>query len=95
MKYGVKKKLSTYPATAADLVVNIANPGELTDIERQQILKICNRFNMAVYQCDNKDVDSTTLRKFAEHCSTQKLQFPKGFYLLHLSFCNYPNLSFL
>lgn len=44
------QKLAAYPATVADLMVPIQDPGALSATERDAILARCRRFNMAFYR---------------------------------------------
>ncbi|MCP4411985.1 MAG: TauD/TfdA family dioxygenase [Gammaproteobacteria bacterium] len=62
-----EKKLSAYPAAANDLLVPISSMGNLDDEERQQIVKRCNTYNMAVYQTNELDVSTDLFRQFAEN----------------------------
>jgi alpha-ketoglutarate-dependent taurine dioxygenase len=43
------RKLAAYPATAAELIVEVADPARLTESERRALLERCARANMAVY----------------------------------------------
>ena len=44
-----KEKLKDYPEKAEDMVVEIKNPHHLSYIEKQAIVKLCKKTNMAVY----------------------------------------------
>ena len=44
-----ERKLAAYPATAAALIVEVADPARLTVSERTALLERCARANMAVY----------------------------------------------
>lgn len=44
-----ERKLAAYPATAAELIVEVADPARLTESERAALLERCTRANMAVY----------------------------------------------
>ena len=67
------KKLSLYPVNKQNLVVKIDNFGEITDIERDQIIKLCTKYNMAVYQCDDKNIKSSDIRQFAANFGLHRL----------------------
>jgi len=45
-------KIASYPAQARQLIVSVDQPGRLSRGEKKQILDLCNRANMAVYQLD-------------------------------------------
>ncbi len=47
-------KISLYPLKADELVVNVDNPFELTEIEKSQMLRCFSRFNMAIYTINNR-----------------------------------------
>jgi len=42
-------KLEGYPESLSQLVVEVADPGSLTDGERRAILELCGKTNMAIY----------------------------------------------
>ncbi len=42
-------KLASYPATAADLIVEVRNPANLTPSEEAEIRRLCRIANMAIY----------------------------------------------
>jgi Taurine catabolism dioxygenase TauD, TfdA family len=44
-----ERKLAAYPAIAAELIVEVADPARLTESERAALLERCTRANMAVY----------------------------------------------
>jgi hypothetical protein len=44
-----ERKLDRYPKHAEDLVVEIRDPGALSQAERAEILERCNKSNMAIY----------------------------------------------
>lgn len=44
-----KNKLADYPGTAADLVVEVANPKAFTPAEHEALLSLCRKANMAIY----------------------------------------------
>ena len=75
-------KLSAYPASPGDLLVNIASLEQVTESERQQILKICNKYNMAVYQTTDHKASTAIFKKFAENF---------GLYQLDHHMCTEPN----
>ncbi|MCP4270904.1 MAG: hypothetical protein GY781_02910, partial [Gammaproteobacteria bacterium] len=77
-----EKKLSAYPAVAGDLLVPISGMGNLSDEERQQIVKRCDTYNMAVYQTNDLDVSTDLFRQFAENF---------GLFRLDHHLCTEPN----
>ena len=50
-------KLALYPKNISELLVNVANPMQLTKAEHQAILEKCTRANMVVYQLTDQDLD--------------------------------------
>ncbi|MCW9023727.1 MAG: TauD/TfdA family dioxygenase [Gammaproteobacteria bacterium] len=64
-----EKKLSAYPVTLENLIVQIENPFSLTVNEKRALLDRCQTFNMAIYQflhpCGDPD-DKIQVRKLGE-----------------------------
>ncbi len=52
-----EQKLSDYPQTPADLLVNVEDPRHLAVAEHQAILRLLNKANMAVYQSADSSED--------------------------------------
>lgn len=50
-----QEKLNDYPEKAEDLVVAIKNPHKVSEAEKQAIIKICKKTNMAVYVSESGD----------------------------------------
>ena len=44
-----ENKLAGYPAAAASLMVEVADPKALTSVERDKLLSVCRKTNMAIY----------------------------------------------
>ncbi len=70
-----EKKLSAYPASAADLLVHVSRLSSATEKECQNILDICKTYNMAVYQTDEKMVDTAVFRTFAENFGLFRIDY--------------------
>ncbi len=59
-----ERKLAAYPATVAELIVEVADPARLTERERAALLERCTRANMAVYASPPRDTaDPDTPRR--------------------------------
>ena len=62
-----ERKLESYPATADELIVEVADPRALTDAEADAILRMCRKTNMALYACRTRhDADKTIPRAVGE-----------------------------
>ena len=62
-----ERKLESYPATAEELIVEVADPRALTDAEADAILRICRKTNMALYAGQTRhDADKTIPRAVGE-----------------------------
>lgn len=67
-----KAKLDNYPRNVEELVVSIGGLTNLNDAERALIVEKCQLFNMAVYQCRDKTVGRSAIRKFAASFGLQR-----------------------
>lgn len=67
------KKLERYPASAADIVVDIADPGAVTAAEKAAILVCCRRANMAIYRCRDSYIGPATIRGFGAALGLRRL----------------------
>ncbi len=47
-------KLASHPVAIEELLVNIDNPFDVSRLEKQQILDLINRCNMAIYQVESR-----------------------------------------
>ncbi len=69
------EKLSDYPTTTTDLLVEIDNPFALTVAEKAAIIERCRKTNMVVYQfrCPSGDpVDKAQVKKLGEQLGLQR-----------------------
>ncbi len=68
------QKLSSYPATATDLLVTINDLNFLSDIEIANIKNCLDKFNMVVYSLKNiRDVTATELCHFANQLGLNRI----------------------
>jgi len=58
-----ERKLADYPRSAADLVVEVADPRRLTAAERAALAERCRRANMAIYASPLRAADKTIPRE--------------------------------
>lgn len=75
-QYWRDKKLSAYPVNAADLLVEIRNPCELTGVEKKTLVERCRKTNMLIYQFKKSVGDpagKTQLKKFGEQLGLYRL----------------------
>jgi alpha-ketoglutarate-dependent taurine dioxygenase len=73
------QKLAAYPTTTKDLVVSIANPYQLTSQEKGQILSLCQKTNLAVYQIDSdQPADKPALQALAAQFGLHHLDHNLG-----------------
>ncbi len=69
-----EQKLAAYPASAAELTVEIARLGAPSAAEKQAILERCRRANMAIYACrDGTRADRAALTAFAAAFGLRRL----------------------
>lgn len=61
------RKLAAYPAQPDDLLVPIADITQPSEIERQAIISVCRRANMAIFTTADGGVSKDALRSFG-HC---------------------------
>ena len=69
-------KLSNYPMSVEDLVVEITNPLELSPTEKTAILERCQKMNMAVYQLKTPagdPADKDPIKKLGEQMGLMRL----------------------
>lgn len=66
-------KLATYPIDESEWLVNINNLDNVDRNEKLRILQHCNKYNMAVYQTNDKMTDSGTLCRFAKNFKLYRL----------------------
>lgn len=60
-----QRKLDQYPQDVEELVVDIKGLTCLSGREKALIADKCQRFNMAIYRCDDKFVNRAAIRTFA------------------------------
>ncbi len=75
-QYWRDEKLSAYPVNAADLLVEIENPFELTGLEKKTLVERCRKTNMLVYQFKKPvgdPADKTQLKKLGEQLGLCRL----------------------
>ncbi len=67
-------KLRDYPVDSEQLVVEIRNPFKLTTQERDALLAICQKTNLAIYRCLSKNVtDSNIVSALAAQVGLQQM----------------------
>ncbi len=74
--YWRDKKLARYPLNVAELLVEIKNPLDLTDIEKKAMLECCQKTNMFIYQFKKPVADpmaKTQVKKLAEQLGLHHL----------------------
>jgi alpha-ketoglutarate-dependent taurine dioxygenase len=58
-----REKLNNYPKDINELIVEIANPRELSPVEHQQLLSLCRKTNMAIWAgLSGQDADKEIIR---------------------------------
>lgn len=75
-QYWRDKKLSEYPVNAADLLVEIENPFELTGLEKKTLVERCRKTNMLIYPFKkpvNDPTDKTQLKKLGQQLGLCRL----------------------
>lgn len=67
-------KLDHYPASAAELIVRVGNPGRLDESERCALLACCRRANAAIYSMTAGDVtDKALVRDLGRQFGLERL----------------------
>ena len=66
-------KLARYPQRVDDLIVEVADPRQLTPIEHAAILDRCRRTNMAIYASAHSEADKDLPRRMGEQFGLTKL----------------------
>jgi hypothetical protein len=66
-------KLASQPRQASDLIVDVADPRALTDVERQALLQRCAVANMAIYRSPILTEDKTIARLLANQMGLHRL----------------------
>ncbi|MDX1374486.1 MAG: TauD/TfdA family dioxygenase [Burkholderiales bacterium] len=68
-------KLAAYPRCAQDLIVEVRDPGNLTDSEVAKLQQLCARANMAVYASPRADpADKDIVRRVGARLGLHRLQ---------------------
>ena len=60
-------KLKSFPRNVDEIIVGIGGLAALSDAEKANILKACQRSNMAIYRCRDHHVDRPAVRSFASN----------------------------
>ena len=66
-------KRATHPVSARDLIVDVADPRDLTSFERKQLLALCERANMAIYRSAVQAQDKEIPRRIAAQLGLHRL----------------------
>lgn len=66
-------KLATHPRTAAELIVDVADPRALQAAERQALLLRCDQANMAIYRSPVLTEDKSLARQLANQLGLHRL----------------------
>ena len=66
-------KLARYPQRVDDLIVEVADPRQLTPTEHAAILDRCRRTNMAIYASAHSEADKDLPRRMGEQFGLTKL----------------------
>lgn len=67
-------KLADYPCKAASLVVEVADPRQLTDAERQRLLDVLRRTNMVIYASQLAELEDKNIpRRLGEQFGLRQL----------------------
>ena len=70
-----ERKLARYPRRAEDLIVEVRDPGRLSDAEAAEIRRVCAVANMAIYAAASADVvDKEMLRRLGSRLGLQRLR---------------------
>lgn len=68
-----EKKLAESPRLG-QLIVEINNPADLTDSEKNKIISLCRRFNLALYATSSSiNTDTESIRKFGQYFGLKSL----------------------
>ena len=69
-----ERKLARYPRRAEDLIVEVRDPGNLSDSEVEEIRRVCRAANMAVYASSHAGVaDKGMLRRLGARLGLTRL----------------------
>ncbi len=69
-----ERKLARYPRRAEDLIVEVRDPGNLSDSEIEEIRRVCRAANMAVYASSHAGVaDKGMLRRLGARLGLTRL----------------------
>lgn len=66
-------KRANHPQQAQDLVVDVADPRALSDVEQQALLQRCATANMAIYRSPVRDEDKNIPRQLADQLGLHRL----------------------
>jgi Taurine catabolism dioxygenase TauD, TfdA family len=67
------RKLAEHARHASELIVDVEDPGALTDAERQALLVRCARWNVAVYRARRVREDKAVMQPLARSLGLQQL----------------------
>ncbi|HSB25909.1 MAG TPA: TauD/TfdA family dioxygenase [Burkholderiaceae bacterium] len=67
------RKLAQHARRASELVVDVDDPGALTEAERQALLERCARWNMAVYRARRVRDDKAVMQALARQIGLRQL----------------------
>jgi len=67
------RKLAEHARDASELIVDVTDPGALTEAERQALLARCARWNMAVYRARRVRDDKAVMHALARQLGLQRL----------------------
>lgn len=68
------RKLADYPRSAQQLIVEIKDPGHLSEAEFQKLRRVCDKANMVIYACRQADaMDKNALRRLGERFGLRRL----------------------
>jgi len=70
-------KLAHRATSLEDLVVEVADPVQLTTAEHARLIEVCHQYNTAIYVCDHIREEKTALRRLGQQFSLQSLDYPK------------------
>lgn len=69
-----RQKLANYPLKAQDLIVIINDPFHLTSQEHEELIQLCCKTNLVIYQiANNLSVDKTALHALAKQLGLHRL----------------------
>jgi alpha-ketoglutarate-dependent taurine dioxygenase len=72
-----EQKLANYPVKLDDLIVEINNPAQLTPGEKQALLRLCDKTNMALYRAA-REVNKEDLHRLGEQIGLHRLDHNMG-----------------